>query len=123
MKIKVNVVHNRHALSPRKCVTCGKLFIKYHKGKVCCSNECERLRSNEWRNDYNKKLKSTPEGAFKCRRATILKREQARRERYLAELPRLREAVLGGDDILLNYLLENWTLGASKRNKKYIVRR
>jgi hypothetical protein len=64
-------------------------------------------------------LKETPEGAFRCRKSTIISREKARRAKYRSEIPKLKQAVEKGDDALMEYLLENWTFGSSRARKKY----
>jgi hypothetical protein len=120
MKIEVCMIKGKgHRLKFRRCPICNIVFAKYSAAARCCSNKCELRRRCDWRNDYNRKLKETPEGAFRCRKSTIILREKERREKYRSEIPKLKQALEKGDDALLEYLLENWTIGSSRTRKKY----
>ena len=102
-----------HHLYLRVCPVCGKHFMRFHKAKKWCSTRCRDIEFHEkyFDRDYRG-------------RALKIRRQNERREKMAKELPKLKQAMNGGDECLLQYLLDTFSLlPLDKRNPKKGLRK
>lgn len=97
-----------HALYLRVCPVCGKRFMRFHKARKWCSTRCRDIEFHE--RYFDKGYRG---------RALKIRRQNERREKMAKELPKLKQAMSGGDECLLQYLLDTFSLTPlNKRNPK-----
>ena len=114
MKVKIGSSNSHsHTLYMRVCPVCGKHFMRFHKATKWCSTRCRDIECHE--RYFDKEYRG---------RALKIRRQNERREKMAKELPKLKQVMSGGDECLLQYLLDTFSLlPLNKRNPKKGLRK
>lgn len=120
MKIRIqesNYVKNCrvHTMVARKCVVCGKLFIRYSKAKKVCSKQCEKMVRKAYDAKRIARIRSDPVLKYKNRKSTIEARERQRKDKIRDDLPNIKRALEKGDDALVDYIFDHYGFNNNKR--------